>query len=198
MLAMAAAFECAKLTSHDASRQQSSKKDIFNLLLFQMVWFATVLGAAKGTLVFGLAGLGVFLLAHYYLAVNPWSDLKLAGIAVVMGLLIETYLLRIGLLEYVQIGYSMPIAPLWILILWVGFALTLNGCLRWLHGRYLLAAILGALGAPASYFGGIKLGAATTDVSLVIVLGVVAAIYAVITPLLLMLAGRLTRAAQPG
>jgi hypothetical protein len=72
----------------------------------------------------------------------------------------------------------------------MSFALTMNGCLNWLHGRYILAAVLGFLGGPLSYFGGIKLGAATAD-SLVPVLLVVAFCYALITPLLLLLAGRL-------
>ena len=178
------------MSTPDSSPKYSAKKDLVNLLLFQTVWFATVLGAAKGTVGFGLTALAIFMVVNHWLSLHPWSDLKLAGIAVFIGLIVETGLFRIGLFDYVHIAYSMPIAPLWILFLWAGFALTLNGCLRWLHGRYFLGSILGALGAPASYFGGIKLGAATTDEPLLIVLGVVAIVYAVITPLLLFIARR--------
>ena len=79
------------------------------------------------------------------------------------------------------------------LILWANLALTLNGCLRWLQGRYVLAAILGAAGGPLTYFGGMKLGAATSTLPLVTTLGVIAIIYAFITPLLLLIAKQITQ-----
>ncbi|HSG66297.1 MAG TPA: DUF2878 domain-containing protein, partial [Gammaproteobacteria bacterium] len=50
------------------------------------------------------------------------------------------------------------IAPHWILAMWALFATTLTGCLRWLGRSLWLAAILGALGAPASYVAGARLG----------------------------------------
>lgn len=167
-------------------------KDLINLLLFQLVWFATVLGVAAGSVWFGAAALGAFIVTNQFLSLSPKTDLKLMGVAVLIGLLIETFMLRVGLLDYVAIAYATPIAPLWILFLWGAFALTLNGCLRWMQGRYSLAAALGAMGGPASYFGGIKIGAATTSVSLAAVLGFVAVVYALVTPFLLWLARKLS------
>jgi hypothetical protein len=66
----------------------------------------------------------------------------------------------------------------------------MNGCVAWLHHRYVLAGLLGAIGGPLSYFGGLKLGAATTDQPMLLVLGVIAVIYALVTPLFFYLAAR--------
>ena len=52
-----------------------------------------------------------------------------------------------------------PFSPLWMVSLWINFATLLNVSLKWLHGRYALAAVLGALGGPAAYYSGARLGA---------------------------------------
>ena len=67
----------------------------------------------------------------------------------------------------------------------------MNGCLSWLQGRYILAGVLGFMGAPLSYIGGIQLGAAVAGTDLEIVLLVVACTYAVVTPCFLYMALRL-------
>jgi hypothetical protein len=43
--------------------------------------------------------------------------------------------------------------------LWINFATLVNVSLKWLHGRYLLAALPGAVGGPAACYGGAQLGA---------------------------------------
>ena len=55
--------------------------------------------------------------------------------------------------------YADWIVPLWFLALWALFASTLHYSLSWLNRRYLLAASLGAVAGPLSYFGGEKIGA---------------------------------------
>ena len=55
------------------------------------------------------------------------------------------------------------LAPAWILALWALFAIALREPLRWLHGRWPLAALLGALGGPLSYAGAERLGACTLN-----------------------------------
>jgi hypothetical protein len=72
-------------------------------------------------------------------------------------------------------------------MLWVNFAITLNVSLRRLHGRYLLSALLGAVGGPAAYYGGAGLGAMTAipdTVSLI----VLAIVWGVVVPALFRIA----------
>jgi len=73
--------------------------------------------------------------------------------------------------------------------LWASFATTLNVSLRALHGR-LIASLLGAVGAPLAYYSGQKLGAVQM-VNAGAALAVVAAGWALLTPLLLLAARRL-------
>jgi hypothetical protein len=42
--------------------------------------------------------------------------------------------------------------------MWVLFASTLNVSLRWLRGRWIVAALLGATAGPLAYYAGAKLG----------------------------------------
>jgi hypothetical protein len=42
--------------------------------------------------------------------------------------------------------------------MWVLFASTLNVSLRWLRGRWLTAAVLGAAAGPLAYYAGAQLG----------------------------------------
>ena len=157
------------------------------------MWFATVIGAANGSLWPGLLGLMVFLLVHYLYSETAGADFLLAACTISVGLVCETVFVRAGLLLYPADALAVAGVPLWVLILWANFALIMNGCLSWLHGRYLLSAALGFLGGPLSYYGGIKLGAATAGHSLSMVLTGIAICYAIVTPLFLYMAQRLAR-----
>lgn len=72
--------------------------------------------------------------------------------------------------------------------LWVNFATTLHTSLRWLLGRHALAALLGALGGPASYYAGARLGALTFPADPTVSLIVLALVWSVAMLLLLKLA----------
>ena len=179
-----------------SSRQNSNIH--VNLVLFQSVWFLTVIAAANGSWWPGLAGLGVFIAVHCFVSPTARADFLLVICALLIGLVCETIFIRTGMLVYSvpgisEAGSSIAGVPVWILVLWANFALIMNGCLAWLRGRYVLAAVLGFAGAPLSYFGGIKLGAALPGESLFIAMLAIASCYAVITPLLIFLAQWLSK-----
>ena len=181
------------MTTLAPTLNRTSVNNLINLILFQSVWFATILGIAQGTIMPGVIGLSLFVGVHLLTFESAKIDLALAALAILIGCIVETAVIQAGLIVYMHNLPFEGVAPAWILILWANLALTLNGCLGWLKGRYLLAAVLGATGAPLSYFGGIKLGAAATDSPLGIVLLTYALIYLVITPLLLHLANLIFR-----
>ena len=80
-------------------------------------------------------------------------------------------------------------APYWIVLMWGLFATILNVSLRWLRGRWLIAAIAGGLGGPLAYYGGHRLGAlefGDQNAALIaLALG-----WAVVTPILVALSER--------
>ncbi len=49
---------------------------------------------------------------------------------------------------------------MWLILLWCGFAAMIITTLDWLAGRYIVAALLGALSGPLTYAIGVRLGAA--------------------------------------
>jgi len=169
--------------------EQAAFGRIINLLLFQGVWFLAVLGAAAGHGWVGAIALAVFMVTHGQLAGNPRADFRIAGVAMLIGAVAETALIQSGLISYASALPFVGFAPVWLLSLWGAFGLTMNSCIAWLQNRLLLAAFFGAIGGPLSYFGGVKLGAATTD-HMDIVLAVIAVVYSLATPLLLKLAAR--------
>ena len=163
-----------------------------NILLYQLAWFACVLGAAGGQ---PRIGVGVALLIvglHLALARSPATELKIILLAGMIGGVWELLLVKLGWVRYIG-GSSPTLPPDWIFALWLAFATTFNVCLRWLQGRPVLAALLGLTGGPLAWYAGAQLGALELpDLKfdlLVIGLG-----WAVLMPGLLYLTRRLTLA----
>ena len=80
-------------------------------------------------------------------------------------------------------------APHWIIALWALFATTLNLSLRWLHGRWWLSALFGAIAGPLAFYAGSRLGAVRFSEP-AIALAWLALGWGLLTPLLMRLAQR--------
>lgn len=133
---------------------------IVNLLGFNVVWTAAVMGAAHGMAVLGLAAYAVFAGWQFLVASHrPGRDLVLTLVVVPTGWLVDSALAALGWLHYAP-GWPGPgLAPWWIALLWANFVLILNHGLAPLHARPALAAVLGALGGPFAYLVAERLGA---------------------------------------
>lgn len=132
--------------------------NVVNAVLFQVAWFACVLGGARGNALWGLAAVSL-LLTHSALLGNVRRDLLLAGGAAAVGFIVDTVWIRSGVLNY----GGAAVAPVWIVLLWVAVGLTLNHCLSMFKARPWLGGLLAGLGAPLSYLGGERLGAVSID-----------------------------------
>ena len=129
---------------------------ICNAVIFQATWFGCVLGGAAGQPIWGFLGVGVLLGLN--LRQPPVrSDLFFMAVLGVIGLVLDTFWIELGVLSYPG-GW---LAPMWIVALWLGFALTVNHSLAWLQQKPLLAGLMAAAAAPLSYLGGERLGAVT-------------------------------------
>lgn len=123
-----------------------------NLLGYQAVWFAIIIGAGHGQPWPGI------LTALAFVAWQAWGAqralmLRLVLAAVALGVVIDGVLAGSGLLAYASPWPSSRGAPLWILAIWAAFAMTLPRSLAFLQGRPWLAAALGAIGGPLAYLG---------------------------------------------
>jgi hypothetical protein len=158
-------------------------------IAFELAWFACVLGAAHGWPWAGVAvALGVVALS-VALGGKPSADAALVAAALMVGFIWDSTMVQLGWIVYAAPGPLPLVAPPWILALWALFAIALREPLRWLHRRLPLAALLGAVGGPLSYAGAERLGACRL-VEPGIALVALALGWAVIMPLLLMLARR--------
>ena len=163
---------------------------VLNILLFQIGWFACVLGAAHGFAWAGALTAVAIVAWHVARARDPRSELLLVACAAALGVVFESLLVQSG---WIRFGAGVLIegaATYWMVALWALFATTLNVSLRGLRARGWLAALLGATGGPLAYYAGARLGA-LEFVATGAGLAAIAAGWAVLTPLLFRAALRL-------
>ena len=130
---------------------------LFNIIGYQLAWFACVMGAAWDFAWAGVAFALAVTAVHLLLFRNP-RELRLVLCAAAIGFIVDTSLVRAHLVEF-ESTTSSGVAPLWMVSLWLVFATTLNHSLRWLTSRPWAAALTGAVGGPLAYLAGAKLGA---------------------------------------
>lgn len=123
-----------------------------NLLLSQALWLAAVGGAAHGHPWLGPLALLVFALVQLSPRFRARGDALLMGLALPVGFAVDTVMAATGLLRYASPFPYEALAPVWILSLWMGFALTFNHSLAYVMRRWWLAVGLGALVGPFSYW----------------------------------------------
>lgn len=166
---------------------------VFNFLLFQLGWFATVLFAAAGHPQLSATSCLFVVGLHFLLIPAKWRkpDLCLLLLATLIGAMWESLVTRWGIVAYE--GFSNAFAPYWIVLMWSQFAITLNHSLAWLKANLAIAALMGAVFGPMAFWGAAKLGALTLQPGITPLL-ILAAGWLVLLPLLLGYAGWLTAA----
>jgi hypothetical protein len=160
-----------------------------NIILFQIGWLACVMGGATSRpWIGGLIVMGVVAI-HLLRAPVPVLELKLVLIAVGIGAVWDSLLVWLKWVHYSS-GVLIPhTAPYWIVLMWGLFATLLNVSLRWLRGRWVIAALAGAIGGPAAYYGGHRMGALEFG-NLDMALMALSVGWAILTPVLIFLASR--------
>lgn len=169
---------------------------VINVALFQIGWFACVLGAAHGLPWIGPLSAVAIIAWHCSHATRARPELALAAGALLVGAIFDTLLLHTGWIRFSAGALIAGTAPVWMMALWALFATSLNVSLRSLRARPGLAVILGAVGGPLAYFSGARLGALTFT-AVGPALTVIALGWAVVTPALLAAARRFDGYARP-
>ena len=167
-----------------------------NLAGYQLVWFAAVIGAGSGVTWPAVLSAALFIAWQFMLSPRRGRELRLLVVALGLGLLIDGSLSLSELARYATPAPAWPAgaAPLWILCVWMSFAMTVSQSLAFLQTRPWLAAVFGAVGGPLAY-----LGAARGWDAIVFVaptafgLTMLALAWAVAMPLLSMLSARWSR-----
>ena len=132
-----------------------------NFIAFQSAWFAAVLGAAHGLPWLGVVAVPLALVLHLALSPDWRPELLLALAAAATGFVFDSLLIAAGMFSPVPYILPSPFSSLWMVMLWVNLATTMNVSMGWLRGRYVLGLVFGAIGGPLAYYSGAKLGAMT-------------------------------------
>jgi len=156
------------------------KHKLINFILFQSIWFILILAAAHESF-YGLVIGFLLILVQYWHGKLMVPDLKLILTSTIIGFAHDTSLNYFKFIQY-NIDFNAYYSPVWIIGLWVSFALTINHSLAWLGNKKLLQMIFGLIGGPLAYIAGEKLGAIYMINTMT--LYVLALSWACITPLL--------------
>lgn len=140
---------------------------IINIVTFKSVWAVGVLGQGSITAL-ALLPLGL----HFALSPSRKMDLQVMAMIASLGIAIDLLLTLLGVFVFAGVFF-----PLWLVSIWLAFALVFNHSCVWLHKLpWYAQALLGAMGGTASYYFGYTLGAVdfgyANETSLAIVAGV--------------------------
>jgi hypothetical protein len=167
-----------------------------NVVLYQAGWLACLLGAAGGMPWLGPLAAIPIVGWHLLRARQPGPEAHLLLITALAGAAFETSLVQLDWVRFPADAWPQGVAPAWMVALWAMFATTLNVSLRFLRDRPWLALLLGAIGAPAAYSAGARMGALELAAPGA-ALAAIAACWALCMPGLLRLGRRLDGYARP-
>jgi len=161
-----------------------------NAFGFQTAWWACIAGIGHGleipAILYGL----VLASIHIAFAAQPQQEIKLAVIALALGIAIDSLLQAASIIHFYG-GSLAFFSPFWLWLLWVLFAMTLNASLAFLQAKPLwLSALAGLVFGPLTYYAGAQLGAASFNASL-IHLAALAVTWMIALPFLVYLAKQL-------
>ncbi|MEO5894106.1 MAG: DUF2878 domain-containing protein [Vicinamibacterales bacterium] len=132
-----------------------------NYALYQIGWFACVLGGASQRPWTGFLIAGFLIAIHLFLSVQRSLEGRLVILAIVVGVIVETLHVRAGVYRLTSGMVVDALPPPWLIAMWAQFATTLRFSLRTVIARPLPAALFGAVGGPLAFVAGERLGAVT-------------------------------------
>ncbi|CRX38239.1 DUF2878 family protein [Estrella lausannensis] len=136
---------------------------LITLILYYAGWFFTIALAAAGrpftaALACLLAGSSQLLIHYFYTRSGYYREIFLALYAVLIGFFAESFFLNVSITGFNPPGLIASLPPLWIVLLYPLFSMTINGAMHWMMNSKILQVIVGGL-APICYIAGAKVGA---------------------------------------
>lgn len=122
-----------------------------NVIGNQLVWLCAVIGAGHGLRWPALLAAAVYVGSQLALSPRPTVELRLLGVALLCGVLVDGTAAASGWVDYAAANDPAWLAPLWILALWAAFAMTLTVSFAVLQRHLRIAALVGLLLAPLAY-----------------------------------------------
>lgn len=152
------------------------KKILLNLAIFQIGWIVCVVGgdiyAAPYTL--------LAVVIHQLFLVEHKSEWQIIVIVTFVGCLWDSLMAISGVMVYTDA--TLIGIPLWLVCLWVLFAMTFLHALSWMRHYLWLAAVFAGVFGPLSYWLGDELSSADVGSPVILSLAIMAAGWAILFP----------------
>lgn len=164
-------------------------KNIINVVLFQAGWFLSVSLGSSGSvfkgafLMFALASLSLLLTKDKIL-----KKFLFMIVVLLIGTLLDSILLFFGVYGFKTASPLPWPYPIWMSVLWYGFASTVDLSLSWLRNNTKLLVLFGLLGGPPSYYIGSNFGEMVFPKGVVFALITIGIFWALMTPLIFIIA----------
>ena len=128
---------------------------VVNAVLFQCLWFLAILVGADWAL---LAMIPLAL--HAIVTVGGIKRLAPFAVVVLWGVTVDSLLCTTGIYQPAEArAMLLGVVPVWLAMMWIGFALTVPLSLSSLVRKRVLFIALSGIAGPLSYLGGERLGA---------------------------------------
>ena len=134
---------------------------LVNYALYQIGWFACVLGGASHRPWTGCLIALILIGVHLALSVERALDVRLVVLAAAIGGIVEMLQIAAGTYRFTSGTVIDALPPPWLLAMWAQFATTLRFSLRSVVTRPVPAMLFGAAGGPLAFLAGERLGAVT-------------------------------------
>ena len=134
---------------------------LINYTLYQIGWFACVLGGASHRPWTGFLLAVILVGVHVALSVERSLEVRLVVLATAVGALVEAIQIATGTYRFTSGTVSDALPPPWLLAMWAQFATTFRFSLRSVITRPVPAVLFGAAGGPIAFLAGERLGAIT-------------------------------------
>ena len=134
---------------------------LVNYTLYQIGWFACVLGAASQRPWTGCLIATILVGVHLALSVERVLEVRLVVLATAVGAAVEMIQIAAGTYRFTSGTVNNALPPPWLLAMWAQFATTFRFSLRSVVTRPVLAVLFGAAGGPIAFLAGERLGAVT-------------------------------------
>lgn len=130
-----------------------------NAVLFQCLWFLAILVGADWALLAMLP-----LVLHAILNVGGIKRLAPFAVIILWGVTVDSLLCTTGIYQPAGArAMLVGVVPVWLVMMWIGFALTVPLSLSNLVRKRVLFILLCGIAGPLSYLGGERLGALSID-----------------------------------
>lgn len=137
---------------------------IFNFISYEIAWFSAILLASNNHNLLAVLVVSFIALVQvtwqYFVMMRTRGLWLMVAIFVITGTLVDTLLLKVGVIQFSANPFDNHFSPPWMSCIWLSFAITYYSAMSSFFKRYFLNSILCFIFFPIAYISGAALHAA--------------------------------------